>query len=87
MFVAELYINGNSIGYLQGNYSYETTKDLNNAYITSDLTQLKKKMDYIVDKTDFDDNDFYYEIIQYELKEQKRYKPKNQFSDDLEIVE
>lgn len=86
MFVAELYINGKSIGYLQGNYSYETTKELKEAYISSDFTELKNKISYIIDKTDFDDCEFDYQIIEYELKEIKRYKPKNYFNDEFEII-
>lgn len=74
MFVAELYINGKSIGYLQGNYSYETTKELNKATIYNDFVELKNKILYIIDKTDFCDCEFDYDIIEFELKEKKRHK-------------
>lgn len=76
MFAVEFYINGKSIGYLQGDSTRETTKELGQAYTTQEFDELKEKVIHIIDKTDFNDCDFEYEIIEYELKEKRRYKHK-----------
>lgn len=88
MFAVEFYINGKSIGYLQGDCSYETTKELCEAYATHEFDELKEKVKHIIDKTDFDDSDFEYEIIEYELKEKRRFKPKSYsyFNEDFDVI-
>lgn len=74
MYVVELYMNDEFIGYLNGNTVCNHTKDLMKAYMSNDYMKICDKINYILDKTDMDDFWYDYQIVEYQLVEVKRYR-------------
>lgn len=87
MFAVELYINEVFKGYLKGQYIYEITKDINQAFLTSTFDDAKGMAVYFLDRIDFDDDYAEYKVIELELKKVKEYIPKSMdyFNDEFDV--
>lgn len=87
MFAIELYINEIFNGYLKGQYIYEITKDINQAFLASTFDDAKGNAISFLDKIDFDGDYVEYKIIELELKKVKEYIPKSMdyFNEEFEI--
>lgn len=87
MFAIEFYIDKKFVGFLKGSYVNQVTLDINQAFLTSKFEEIKEKVKYIIDKTDFEEIEFEYKIVELKLCKIKEYTPKSLsfFNEEFDI--